>query len=304
MGAYVEVDEIRSKWEAVKENPDVTAAMESLTETLGRLLEQLDDSLNELQNKQERSEQHESKIPLLNSPTHQKFSVYNTELGQSKDEVEQRLGEPKRVSENEYGVNWYSYHEDYHNFLMVSYDENNRVNGLYTNQDLISSSAKVQLGSSKESVKNYLGEPLTQMRKGLVYYQVQNHDEYEIFQIDNSYITVFYDLHENDTVTAIQIISAELEKNKKSIYTMSSPELKEGFEYQLFDLTNAARVNHGLGILTWDDHVKETARKHSLDMAENRYFDHVNLQGKSPFDRMKDDQISFLSRGKLSIWPI
>lgn len=42
----------------------------------------------------------------------------------------------------------------------------------------------------------------------------------------------------------------------------------------------------------------ETARKHSQDMAENRYFDHIALDGSSPFDRMQEDGISFTAAGE------
>ena len=119
-----------------------------------------------------------------------------------------------------------------------------------------------------------------------------------MFQVDNSFITVFYDKHENNTVTAVQIISEELEKKKKDYYPEVSQELKEGFEFQLFDLTNAARVEHGLSILSWDDQVKQTARDHSVDMAQNHYFNHTNLEGQSPFDRMEEDNISFLAAGE------
>ncbi|MGA9227337.1 MAG: CAP domain-containing protein, partial [Mesobacillus sp.] len=87
-------------------------------------------------------------------------------------------------------------------------------------------------------------------------------------------------------------------KSKTGFYTEATAPLKEGFEYQLFDLTNAARVKNGLGVLTWDDPVKETARKHSLDMAENNYFSHTNLEGESPFDRMAEDNITFAVAGE------
>ena len=66
----------------------------------------------------------------------------------------------------------------------------------------------------------------------------------------------------------------------------------------MFDLTNATRVEHGLHPLSWDDHVKLTARDHSTDMAINQYFDHTNLKGESPFDRMEEDQISFRTAGE------
>ena len=89
-----------------------------------------------------------------------------------------------------------------------------------------------------------------------------------------------------------------MEKDKTSIYPEPTSELIVGFEYQLFDLTNAERVKHGLSVLSWDEHVRITARNHSIDMAENSYFSHTNLQGEDPFDRMKADQIHFILAGE------
>lgn len=89
-----------------------------------------------------------------------------------------------------------------------------------------------------------------------------------------------------------------MEASKAALYSAGSEDLKKGFEYQLFDLTNATRVNHGLSVLEWNEEVRETARKHSTDMAENQYFNHTNLQGQSPFDRMEEDNISFTTAGE------
>lgn len=236
--------------------------------------------------------------PQLDAPADYLFSIYNIEIGDTAADVKAILGEPKRISMNEYGVNWYTYHEDYQNFVMVMFNENNQVVGLYTNQDLVSSTNGIQLGSSKEAVLKQLGEPLKVLHKGLIFYQLQQNADYHLFQVDDSYVTVFYDQHENNTVTAIQIVEANTEKEKSEMYTTASEELKEGFEYQMFDLTNATRVNHSLRILTWDEHVRDTARKHSLDMAENNYFDHTNSQGLSPFDRMEADNLVFTLAGE------
>lgn len=239
-----------------------------------------------------------AKAPKLTSPEDHFFSIHNMEIGDSRAEVEDVAGKPERTSENEYGVNWETYHHNYQNFFMVAYDEDNQVRGFYTNQDLISSSKGIKLGSSKESVRKQLGTPETGIRKGWVTYQNNSHGEYDIYRLDHSYITIFYDKHENNTVTAVQVIDENLEKNKRDMYTEPNRQLKEGLEYQLFDLTNASRVKHDLPVLSWDDHVRETARKHSADMAENHYFDHTNLQGQSPFDRMREDDIRFLSAGE------
>lgn len=280
-------DSIHSIVDSVKENPAIDNAIDTLN-----------DKLNALFENQSESNDPNVKKPKLKAPEDQLFSVHNIKLGESRADVEQKIGEPKRTSKNEYGVSWIAYHKNYQNFIMVAYDENNIVCGLYTNQNLIASSTGIKLGSPKQLVKKQLGTPESAMRKGWVNYEINGNGEYGVFQLDNSYATVFYDKQSNNTVTAIQIIDEKLEENKNDFYTEPSQKLKEGFEYQLFDLTNAARVKHDLPILTWDNDVRETARKHSLDMAENQYFSHTNLQGQSPFDRMKEDNIHFLTAGE------
>jgi uncharacterized protein YkwD len=236
--------------------------------------------------------------PELNTPTEQIFSIYNVELGDSKEDIEHNLGAAKRSSINEYEVEWHTYHENYQHFFMIAYNDKNKVAGLYTNQDLITSTKGIELGSTKDNVRAQLGEPTTKILKGLVYYQFQENSDYDLFILDGTYVTIFYDKHEDNTVTAIQMISEELEQKKKEFYVQESQPLKEGFEYQLFDLTNATRVNNNLNVLTWDDLVKETARKHSSDMADKNYFDHTNLDGESPFDRMEEDRVVFNLAGE------
>ncbi|GAF16977.1 hypothetical protein JCM19046_1447 [Bacillus sp. JCM 19046] len=238
-------------------------------------------------------------FPDLVGPDSSLFSVHNIELGDTRAIVEEDVGSPKRVTENEYGLNWEAYHEEYHRFMMVAYDEENRVKGLYTNQDLIASTeTEIQFGSNKAEVRDQLGVPQTSMRKGFFNYQLNQDEEYDLFELDDSYLTIFYDKHRDDTVTAIQIIDYDLEQSKRTLYTEESQALREGFEYQLFDLTNSSRSMNELPLLTWDDPVRETARKHSTDMAVNEYFGHTNLEGKSPFDRMADDNIRFTTAGE------
>ena len=273
---------------------------------MGSLLNTIEVGMDQLFGKLEQKDQpdqHEQPLiqeekTELEAPLSHTMSVYNIELGDLRSDVEQKVGEAKRSSYNEYGVNWYAYHENYHDFFMVAYNDEDKVAGLYTNQNLISSKQGLSMKSTKEEVIKELGEPVSKIQKGWVNYEIGNNDEFNMFQMDNSYITIFYDKHENHTVTAVQIISDELEKQKQDYYPEVSQQLKEGFEFQLFDLTNAARVEHGLPVLTWDDQVKMTAREHSADMAKNHYFNHTNLEGLSPFDRMEEDHITFHAAGE------
>jgi uncharacterized protein YkwD len=284
---------------SLKENLEVPETFSILYDDIQQLLAQIGFQVDELPLTEEKSNEVPQEKLELTPPIEQTFSIHNVELGNAKADIEHNLGAAKRISLNEYGTNWHAYHENYHDFFMIMYDENNNAAGLYTNQDLVASTNGIKIGSSsKESVRSILGKPITKVQKGLVIYQLQEDNNNDLFLLDDAYVTVFYDKHENNTVTGIQIISKAIEDNKKDFYTEATPTLKEGFEYQMFDITNAARVNHQLPILTWDDHVRETAREHSLDMAENDYFDHKNLEGQTPFDRMKEDDVAFNLAGE------
>ncbi|MFE4893465.1 CAP domain-containing protein [Peribacillus butanolivorans] len=277
--------------------PEVSTALDKLNTGVNYLIGELTETLDNA-SKEEQPETEQVKKPTLEAPAEASFSVRNIEIGDTKATVEKLAGEAKRQTRNEYGVDWFAYHENYQNFFMVAYDTDNKVVGLYTNQDLISSKQGIKRGTPKEAVTEKLGDPVTKLLKGNVYYQIRSDGEYDMFEMDKSYVTIFYDKHEKNTVTSIQIIDAKLEKQKSAYFAEASPELKNGFEYQLFDLTNASRVNHDLSVLSWDKQVKVTAQDHSADMAVNQYFNHTNLEGESPFDRMEDDKITFRMAGE------
>lgn len=236
--------------------------------------------------------------PALATPTDGLFAVHNIQIGDKMETVIQELGKPKRITTNEYGTEWHTFHTDYQNFLMVSFDTSYRVNGLFTNNDLISTTYGFKLNSPKSVVQQALGEPLKQIRKGNINYLLHDDGEMDTFLIENVYVTVFYDVHENHTVTAIQILSDSLEKQKAALYGKASEALRTGFEFQLFDLTNAARVHHSIPPLQWESTIRGTAYKHSADMAEHRYFSHTNLDGQSPFERMTMDGIDYSVAGE------
>lgn len=63
-------------------------------------------------------------------------------------------------------------------------------------------------------------------------------------------------------------------------------------------LMNNHRVSVGCPALIWHPTLAGVAQDHSEDMDENNYLGHTNLQGKDPFDRMKDNQIEYSSAGE------
>ena len=281
-------------YELLKDQPFIENTIDDLSNTLTTIPAKLTLKPNETSY----APVTQIKKPTLATPTDGLFSVHNIQVGDKMDSVTQELGKAKRITTNEYGSEWHTFHTDFQNFLMVSFDDSSQVNGLFTNNDLIASSYGVKLNSPKSVVQVALGKPIKQIQKGNINYILNDDGEMDTFLIENVYVTIFYDVHENDTVTAIQIISDSMEKQKPALYGDTSEDLRDGFEFQLFDLTNAARVHHKVPPVRWESTIRGTAYKHSLDMADQNYFSHTNLAGQSPFDRMTMDGINYSVAGE------
>jgi len=52
-------------------------------------------------------------------------------------------------------------------------------------------------------------------------------------------------------------------------------------------MVNAHRVSVGCRVLVWSAEVAAVAQAHSADMARRDFFDHINPDGKTPFDRLR-----------------
>src|SRR6476469_2642040 len=94
-----------------------------------------------------------------------------------------------------------------------------------------------------------------------------------------SYLDKIYIL-QNFKVQKIQLKSAKIKAN--------IDRYNEDMENQMLTLMNKQRISRKLRALDSDTLLRFVARLHSKDMAENGFFAHINLKGKSPFDRLQD----------------
>lgn len=69
-------------------------------------------------------------------------------------------------------------------------------------------------------------------------------------------------------------------------------------EKQMLDLVNQERAANGLRPLAADPELTEVARRHSADMFARGYFAHDTPEGRSPFDRMHEANVQFLTAGE------
>ena len=230
---------------------------------------------------------------MIDVSAEEPLRVGGIEIGDNREQVEY-IHQQQAESVNEYGLNWTTYHQGYGNFMMVMYDESNAVRGLFSNQDIFQLPYGIQTGTKQEEVRELLGEPLEFIEKGNTHYIIDNEEAYDVYLLNNQFVTVFYDTYQNNTVEAAQIIDYDTEMNFDSLYSEGNLDFSYALEEQLFDLTNATRLKFDLPLLEWSQEAADTAYNHSQDMAVNQYFDHVNLEGQTPFDRMTEDGIEFL----------
>jgi uncharacterized protein YkwD len=223
-------------------------------------------------------------------------SVAGISIGDSEQRVLQVMGEPARKDVSEYGFAWYVYNKDYREFSMIGI-KNGKVVGLYANGSSLTVK-ELRDTSLSLDVQRVLGTPLTAIRKGNTRYLINGKGEYETFDTETAYVTVFYDVHEGGVITGAQAIEKKTELSLAGFYGTSSARLRQSFERQTLDLTNSARALRGLPALAWDDGAAVTAAGHSADMAENGFFDHTNLRGETLGDRLAKTKVSYRSAGE------
>jgi len=69
-------------------------------------------------------------------------------------------------------------------------------------------------------------------------------------------------------------------------------------EKQMLDLVNQERQAAGLNLLEADPELTEVARRHSADMFARGYFAHDTPEGLTPFDRMREANVRFITAGE------
>jgi uncharacterized protein YkwD len=81
-------------------------------------------------------------------------------------------------------------------------------------------------------------------------------------------------------------------------YKVANTQPKPGLEAQMLELVNSERRKAGVKPLEADPELTEVARRYSADMFARGYFSHASLEGKSPFDRIREAGVSFRVAGE------
>jgi uncharacterized protein YkwD len=81
-------------------------------------------------------------------------------------------------------------------------------------------------------------------------------------------------------------------------YKVAVTEPRPELEARMLELVNEERRAAGLKPLAPDPELTEVARRHSVDMFARGYFSHYTPEGRSPFDRIREANVSFRTAGE------
>ncbi|QOR35951.1 hypothetical protein IMX26_03780 [Clostridium sp. 'deep sea'] len=223
-------------------------------------------------------------------------AINGAEIGMTAQELVSSLGSPNRKDPSAYGFTWYIYNKDYNKYVQVGVKDN-KVVAVYSNIGSWQLNNKVKIGTPKSTVEKTFGNSLNSITEGNYRYNLSSNSENVVYSFDNNkYIYVFYDKHNSYTVTGVMIWSKSIPFRDMFYGNYNNIDTKawaDAMEKQLFDTSNTFRIRMGLKAFTTDDKVNKSAYLHSYDMSTNNYFSHTNLNGQSPFDRMKDQGIKY-----------
>ncbi len=94
------------------------------------------------------------------------------------------------------------------------------------------------------------------------------------------------------------IVQPESHERVNLPYKVTNSRPRPDLEATMLELVNQERMKAGLRPLVVDPELTPVARSHSADMFVRSYFAHDTPEGLSPFDRMKDAHVRFLTAGE------
>lgn len=220
------------------------------------------------------------------------WEVAGVSLGDSLEEVEAARGEAKDLQAGSYSFDWHIYYDDDYGQYAQYGIEDGRVVALYSNQQTWQDDEGNAWGTGRSAIRDTYGDSMETVTRGSIRTET-NEQQQGVYEVEEGFATFFYDVHEENRVNALLLVDKEVERTS-SFYAEGSEEARNSYERLVWHLTNAQRVQLGRDTLAYNEQVADVARAHSENMAENQFFDHVNPEGQSPFDRLEQGGIRYV----------
>ncbi len=235
------------------------------------------------------------------TPTTLVLSGKTINIGDDFKTISENFGESMDSFSSEYGFTWNIYHKDYHDYVQIGVNSQDKVCAAYTNSRAFRFCG-IRVGSTIDEVRMTFGEPLTAIRKGTIDYIINtgmdSRREIDVFLFRGMYLRFFYDCFKNNTVTSIHIIEEDTELSFNRQYADGTAERAFSMELENFHITNALRVREGVDAVEMNNFAHASALAHAEDMAKNLYFSHTGLDGSNIVERLKRTGAPFRQVGE------
>ena len=237
-------------------------------------------------------------------------------IGDTTHQVEHIMGRPNRTEIGFMGMETWTYHHNYHDLYLFGF-HNGRLMYIYTSSES-ESVLGIAVGDTWDSVgenvitRNFT--PLELFGGNLIAYLDNNPARSNRIHTIAGNNIVIYHLDELDggRVAGIEIYHSNLAigntqvVDHRYIFFGNRPQLglptpppgvqpviNQSLARQVFDITNAMRVQQGLAPLTWHSGAAGVAYAHSRDMSNRNFFDHTCPSGNNHIDRLTAADIAF-----------
>ncbi|MEA4815756.1 MAG: S-layer homology domain-containing protein [Lachnospiraceae bacterium] len=194
-------------------------------------------------------------------------------IGDEVESVIEKFGEPDRIDKSIYNTDRYIYNSDYEKFLMVSF-ENGKVSDIFSNAPSLSYKG-VDANTSINDFSMFIPTTLS------------NYNEMKIYNY-NMETKLYFDYENGYKLDAVYIRDTRFSASGSYNVMIASYTEKE-----LLDIINVFRYKNGLSSLSYDASAYQSAKNYSAYMRENESFSYVDLENRSPFDRMKISGIDY-----------
>jgi len=257
------------------------------------------------------------KPQLQAAPAASTLSLFQVSLGDSEQEVIQRLGQPARREPSALGYEWWIYNQSYDRYVQVGIRQG-KVVDIYSNAPL-AQIGNVSIGTSYSSLtgKHDIKRSVTFDYQGASIQITNQMKERPLTIAGDTPIMFYLDTQNSQKVTALRLIDKLVLLQggfyeTKWTYQGTAPQfdpppltikmrelVDAAHERQLLDLVNIIRYRHKLPLLTWHDPAAKVAKGHSKDMENAGFFSHVSATtGLDPFQRLKQGGVVFQMAGE------
>jgi uncharacterized protein YkwD len=235
-------------------------------------------------------------------------------IGKYEKDVLKNYGKPTRKVPSQYDYDWLIYDKDPSNYIQFGI-QNSKVVTVFAAGNKIDVSPFLIGSHYEESIDNIdLHENVSFFILSNQYtFKLTSTDLHErpLVPVNNSFAQLYFDrftgsllgVRFNSPETLIKQRPYELVYSGKLLNAKPLDDTKQSIvdreeEKQIFNLTNVYRNRLNLSTLKWNKEASKVAFGHSIDMVNNKYFDHHSKLYGSLGDRLNDARVPYRLAGE------